>query len=206
MPLLTQVVREPMQTEIRPPQSHAASRDLGKPLAAVACIGAGMVNNEGCHSFPKKKTTSELFDSFRARFISRFEKRSPDECWPWIGKPTHDGRGFISYNRYKWNAPQAQWFLTYGQIPKLFVCHTCDNPGCVNPKHLFLGSPMDNMRDASRKGRLKNQTKTHCLRGHPLTIENLDPHSLSQGKRSCIICRRIIRQRYELTRRKAGVN
>ena len=73
-------------------------------------------------------------------------------CWYWVGALTSKGRG----NFRGRSAPRRAWELFIGQVPReLYVCHHCDNPACVRPDHLFLGTQCDNMQDMVRKGRKK---------------------------------------------------
>jgi len=79
-------------------------------------------------------------------------------CWPWIGAKTHYGYGKIRKNHKQIGAHRISYELHIGKIPKgMSVLHSCDNPGCVNPKHLFLGTQSDNLKDMFKKGRNKNQ-------------------------------------------------
>jgi len=99
------------------------------------------------------------------RFWSFVKKTK--HCWIWTGsklrayETRHGGAGYGQFSNIEnngkkknWRAHRFSYFLHFGKIPKgMLVCHRCDNPACVNPKHLFLGSWKDNANDMINKGR-----------------------------------------------------
>lgn len=94
------------------------------------------------------------------RFWPKVRKGSQDDCWLWQGGTTKRGYGVIGGDGKgprQLMASRVAWELTHGPIiDGLFVCHDCpdgDNPLCVNPAHLFLGTQQDNMDDKVKKGR-----------------------------------------------------
>jgi hypothetical protein len=94
---------------------------------------------------------------FDQDFIQRFWKnvKKTPGCWEWQGGKDYCGYGVLNNHQKKVKAHRAAWMIDRGKVIQSGFCvlHTCDNPGCVNPDHLFLGTPGDNARDRKAKGR-----------------------------------------------------
>lgn len=96
------------------------------------------------------------------RFWSKVDRRGPDECWPWLGYRRKGGYGEMSVRNEddtKWVtrlANRIAYELHYGPIPPgLGALHTCDNPPCCNPAHLYAGTAKNNIDDTIARGRFR---------------------------------------------------
>lgn len=127
-----------------------------------------------------------------------------DGCWTWTGPHTPRGYGMVGSGNQKEYAHRLSYQLFVGEIPEGFeVCHHCDDPSCVNPGHLFVGTRADNMQDAKRKGRVRNKCwrpgDTQCQRGHPWDERNT--YVSPRGVRYCRKCAYAAVERYEQRKR-----
>ena len=92
------------------------------------------------------------------RFWQKVDIKDGDECWEWLGSVHHQwGYGGFNINGKCTASHRFSWEWHYGKVPiEMCVCHHCDNPKCVRPDHLFLGTNQDNTNDMVNKGRSAN--------------------------------------------------
>lgn len=103
--------------------------------------------------------------STHERFWSKVDKSG--ECWLWTGTVNGKGYGSLYFNGKVEGTHRVSFALTNGPIPPgLIVCHRCDNPPCVRPEHLFLGTYSENALDCSAKGRANGAARAHYGEDH----------------------------------------
>ena len=137
------------------------------------------------------------------RFMRLVGKIDGNGCWPWRGGRTApNGYGQIWANGRHQQAHRVSWELAHGKPfpPGLDACHSCDNKWCVNPAHIWPGTPRDNAIDAVRKapfrpGAKSNAAKTRCKRGHELSGDNVRvrPNGQHRTCRTCAKARKAAR-------------
>lgn len=125
------------------------------------------------------------------RFFDKVIPEPMSGCHLWIGAMTTRGYGSFAVDGRPEKAHRVAWALAHGgHTPDGWVLHRCDNPSCVNPMHLYVGTPKDNARDMVVRGRARNgrPERTHCPKGHVYDERNtyLDADG---GRRVCRACR-----------------
>lgn len=112
------------------------------------------------HMLRKQRKTK--YASPEESLLARLPVGDPADCWLWPLAKTKRGYGLLRHNKRAYYTHRVAYLAFKGPVPAdLDVCHTCDNPACCNPDHLWLGTAADNAKDMMNKGRGR-QT---CLRG-----------------------------------------
>lgn len=111
----------------------------------------------------KRSIIDNITAKDQKRFWDKVSIVGDDDCWEWTASTLRGG-----YGNFRWKDKMVQshrfsWMMANKkEIPDgMYVCHHCDNPSCVNPKHLFLGNQKDNVRDCWNKNRHSNQGENH---------------------------------------------
>lgn len=145
------------------------------------------------------------------RILSRTENVGTDGCWTWTGaKLRTSDHGQCRVAGRAWLVHRLVFTVVNGPIPDgMVVMHKCDNPPCVNPDHLRLGTQLDNIADCKSKGRARNahSRKTSCPKGHPYGGANLITRR--NGTRACRACqneRRARQHARETPEQRAAIN
>ena len=130
-------------------------------------------------------------------FLSRLKKEG--DCLVYTGHRNKDNYGIFGFNSKSYRTHCYSYEHYVGEIPKgLLVRHTCDNPPCVLPSHLVLGTHQDNMDDMVARGRAGNVNDEECRNGHPRTKENTYINKVSKNTdmRTCKVCNSESHKRY----------
>lgn len=127
------------------------------------------------------------------RFWACVQIGGTDECWPWTGVRDANNYGYFTpANGKRMRATRFSVALHSGPFDqRLHILHSCDNPACVNPAHLRLGTHAENMAEMAVRGRTPNSRKTHCPQGHPYDETNTYRWG---GYRYCRACNNAIRR------------
>lgn len=143
-------------------------------------------------------------------FADYIDEGKVDECWPWIGPKTKGGYGVFRADGIKRTAHSIAYIFFVAEVPDgAEVHHKCKNRACCNPVHLQSMSitehrekHLDALLEMTRE---REENRTHCKRGHPLSVDNL--YASKPGIRRCAACNRdrareAARQPREVARRK----
>lgn len=131
-------------------------------------------------------------DDFLDKFWSNVNVIESTGCWEWAGKRMpYGGYGRISIGGMRGYAHRVAWMLSGRTLtPGRWILHHCDNPPCIRPDHMYMGTPKDNAQDREKRGRGRKRERSgaECIRGHVFDADN--PGRNKRGVAMCKVCDR----------------
>jgi len=145
-------------------------------VIAHSCLNNSCVNPNHLYLLDITKVQSYKKMSAKNRFWTKVNRtNNTNDCWEWLTGKSKDGYGRFWFKGKNIRAHRYSWLIHFGSPPNNeSVLHNCDNPICVNPNHLFVGTHDDNMKDKTKKGR---QTKGD------IHYARTNPEKLARGKK-----------------------
>lgn len=146
-----------------------------------------------------------MVPSFWPRFQAKYTVDSATGCWKWHGADGRGGYGIFKLGPKLQMAHRVAFEYLRGPIPEgLQLDHLCRNPACVNPDHLEIVTPKENIRRGTiaEAAKRRGAEVTHCPKGHPYSGENL--YVKPNGRRECRQCVRDASARYREKKGTAG--
>lgn len=141
-------------------------------------------------TIPRKPGPRPKFDSLAAHIEALSVGEPMTGCWLWVGSVDKKGYGQLTHKQKHYAAHRASFAAFKGDPSGLLVCHDCDQPGCVNPAHLYAGTHIDNRSDMLVRERWAHPwaARTHCAAGHEYAAVGVS--TATDGSRACKECQR----------------